>query len=130
MIAVAEDIFEEIETEVILLNGEVVRRAFEQEEGADWSECCGYVKHRKWFADLLHYYISLRMNVHRLRCRIKGGWTEPSEQGHSYAVQRMRDDATMAADARRRLKNNWPCATCMQLYNPTGRKQPWLTTMW
>lgn len=124
MLATAEDIFEEINVEAALLNGEVVRRAMN-------GHCCDFVNHQAEFASLLPYYIALRMDIHRVRSRLVGSREDAPwqywERGFIYAQEKLHDDKIMAKDARRRLKNIWPCAACIWLYNPTNRIRRFLT---
>ncbi|KKL44845.1 hypothetical protein LCGC14_2361610 [marine sediment metagenome] len=105
---VAVDILDEVEAGATALNGEIVRRALHR-------TCCNFVNNQKDFVELLNYYIALRLSTHYIKRRLKsGGYAERD-------YDRLDANRLMAKDARRRLKNLWPCAACIWFYNPTKR---------
>lgn len=112
---IAVDIFDEVEADVTALNGEIVRRAL-------LGHCCHFVDNQAIFADLLNYYIGLRLRIYRLTGAINGRWRW---RHYHTASDRLYDelhgDQIMAAETRRKLSNYWPCAACICLYNPTNR---------
>lgn len=117
----AAEIFDEVEAEVSALNGEVVLRAIN-------GHCCNYpTSSRSEFEELLYYYIGLRKQEHHIKIRLYGrgyfdprnGWLSATQEQRLY--KELRATRYLAQDARRRLKNLWPCAACIWLYNPTNR---------
>lgn len=139
MIAIAEDIFEEIETEVVLLNGEVVRRAmsnverFIAEERVD--TCCDFLLNQEQFQILLDTYKLAKRVAISAWNRFRDPLAE-EERGHDrdpcWRIRQNRFAYATECDLHRdelraRLRTIWPCLKCFDLHNPTGRKQSWLT---
>ena len=115
--AIAVDIFNEVDTNVTALNGEVVRRALH-------GRCCGFITNQDEFSWMLRNYSDYRLKIHRLKIKIYGrsredglfsvNW-EPGDHGKLVLYEHE------AINLRRRLKKIWPCIACIHLYNPTHK---------
>ncbi len=112
----AIDIFDEVKADVTALNGEIVRRALH-------GRCCDFVNHQDEFKSLLSYYTALRRRVHHLQIlQNKPYLAGPRRHlDLKFSDSALWAEMAMARDARRRLKNIWPCTACICIFNPTNR---------
>lgn len=111
MIAIADAIFTEVESDAVRRNGEVVRRALR-------GHCCDYVENKAEFASLLCRYAHEKLMAHHWKIRWDREWlrmnfhdTYGYYTSHTAAAKRLREQ----------LKTIWPCSACIHLFNPTGR---------
>ena len=109
----AVDIFHKVESGVVALNGEVVRRALAR-------HCCNYPSNANIFAALLTEYIDERMQAHYWKVRWNHGWERMNYHdahgryaGHAHRAEYIRAD----------LRQIWPCNACIHIFNPTHRSR-------
>lgn len=130
MIAIAEDIFEEIDSEVILLNGEVVRRAMANVEEYD-NTCCGYFNNTRQFRELIEQYETALRIARLANDRMLSPLTIDESLNSDRPIWRIRQTRFVYSgecdrhrdELRAKLHKIWPCNTCMIRDNPTERKR-------
>lgn len=124
MLTIAEDIFQDVERETTLLNGEVVRRAFEMlnkprvDRSDNWGKmfppyCCPY-------AELLERYESAETIAESAQQRTLDPLTESEKRFQpvwlirqtrfAYAEERHQKRDELKA----RLSDVWPCVKCFK----------------
>lgn len=134
MLAVAEDIFSDVDFEAMLLNGEVIRRAFNQilDEPKLNECCCQYWINPTEFSRLLDDYVKAKRIAKSANRRMFDPLTWKEKQDNP--VWRLRQNRFVYTEEclnhrnelRAKLRAVWPCSKCMDKYNPTRRRRPWL----
>lgn len=131
MVTIAEDIFRVVEAEVMLLNGEIVRRAFHLERTIK-ERCCEYSKNHDEFPRLLDRYIQAKRIANTARRRqlrlsastnSKQMWIDTLR--HEARVRYAQECREYRDKLRADVRIIWPCPECIEKHNPTGRRAWW-----